>query len=90
MAEPLGRGLRVLVPLYGFVRGDSMGVVVLVQDTDTVATLAHSLAEACQVRVAPFASARVWQGGQCLDPSLTIAACGLKPLQRVDLIPEGD
>ena len=33
----------VLVPLFGFVRGDTLGVLVLVHAQDSIATLAASL-----------------------------------------------
>jgi hypothetical protein len=64
-----------------------MGVVVLVQDTDSIADLASCLTEACQVRVAPFEAAGVWHGPICLDPAETVAGAGLTALQRVDLVP---
>jgi hypothetical protein len=75
----------MLVPIYGFVQGDSMGVVVLVHDTDTVDVLAQTLAQACEMRVAPIPGARVFKGGEPLDGSLTLAEAGMDALTRVDL-----
>lgn len=77
-----------LVPLYGFVRGDMLGLLVLVRASDTVATLAASLSEAAAVRIAPAEHARVFAGGRELDPNVTIAAAGLSALDRIDLVPE--
>ena len=77
----------MLVPLYGFVRGDTIGLVVLVQDDQTVAELAQILQEAASVRVAPWPGPRVFAGGKQLDPALTVAAAGLAALDRVDLLP---
>jgi hypothetical protein len=76
-----------LVPLYGFVRGDVLGLLVLVHENDSIATLVASLVEAARVRVAPFASPRLFAAGREIDPAVTIAASGLKPLDRVDLVP---
>jgi hypothetical protein len=76
-----------LVPLYGFVRGDVLGLLVLVHENDTVATLIASLTEAARVRVAPFASSRLFAADHELDPAASVAAAGLKPLDRVDLVP---
>ena len=78
----------MLIPLYGFVRGDTLGLLVLVRAGDTVRALAESLAQAASVRVAPAARAVVYRNGAALDPSLTVAEVGLTALERVDLVPE--
>jgi hypothetical protein len=78
----------VLVPVHGFVRGDTVGLLVLVHDTDTIADLAHMLAAAAAVRLAPAPRARVYRGAVELDPTDTVASAGLTALERVDLIPE--
>jgi hypothetical protein len=75
-----------LVPLYGFVRGDSLGVLVLCKDTDSVRELAENLGQATSVRVAPRGTAHVYRAGRLLDPSLTVAEAGLSALDRVDLV----
>ena len=79
----------MLIPLYGFVQGDSLGLLVLVQDEDSIATLAATLSQAAEVRVAPFVDPRVCHGGRRLSPSLTVGEAGLKPLARVDLVEGG-
>lgn len=80
----------MLVPLNGFVRGDTLGVLVLVHDHDTVAAAVTCLSQAASVRVAPFRRATLYFKGEPLDPNLTIAAAGLTALDRVDLWPEAD
>lgn len=75
-----------LVPLYGFVEGDTLGLLVLVRTTDTVARLAAVLQEAAQMRVAPAADFTVRHRDQPLEPTLTVAAAGLTALDRVDLV----
>ncbi len=77
-----------LVPLYGFVQGDTLGLLVLVRSGDTVAKPAATLEEAAIVRVAPLVDPRVVHNGKRLEPGLTIAAAGLSPLARVELVPE--
>jgi hypothetical protein len=74
-----------LVPLYGFVRGDSLGMLILCKDTDTIRQLAENLEEATAVRVDHRGVPRVYRGGQLLDPALTVAQAGLTALDRVDL-----
>jgi len=78
----------MLVPLHGFVQGDTVGLLVLVHDTDTIAQLARVLVDAAAVRVLPAPGARVYRGGSELDPALTVAGAGLSALERIDLIPE--
>ena len=77
----------MLVPLYGFLRGDTAGLVVLVRAGDTLAEVARVVQEAACMRVAPTQHAAVWVGGKSLDLALTVAAAGLGPLDRVDVIP---
>jgi hypothetical protein len=78
----------VLVPVHGFVRGDTVGLLVLVHDTDTIAQLARTLMDAATVRLPPAPSARVYHGQLELRPEQTVADAGLTALERVDLIPE--
>jgi hypothetical protein len=79
----------MLTPLYGFVHGDTLGVLVLVHDDDTIATLAESLSQAVAVRVAAPPRPSVRWNGVLLDLSMTVAQAGLTALDRVDLVPEG-
>jgi hypothetical protein len=78
----------VLIPIYGFAEGDSLGLLVLVQDTDSVARLGSTLAQAACMRVTPNPRARVRHAGKFLDPNLTVAESGLTPLARIDLVSE--
>lgn len=78
----------MLVPLYGFLRGDTIGLVVLVHDTDPVSAIAASLQQAASVRVAPRPRAAVYLGGRRLEDTLTVAQAGLVALDRVDVVPE--
>jgi hypothetical protein len=77
----------MLVPLYGFLKGDTIGLIVLVQDSDTVADVARCLQQAAAVRVRPSAAAEVWFEGHRLDPAQSVAAAGLSALDRVDVVP---
>jgi hypothetical protein len=79
----------MLIPLYGFVKGDTLGVLVLVQDRDSIATLAKSLAQAVSMRVPAVHGAKLLKNGVELDPASTVAEARLSPLERVDLVPEG-
>lgn len=78
----------MLVPLHGFLRGDTLGLLVLVHDTDTIAFLAKTLIEAAAVRVAPAPGGRVFRGSRELSPEDTVGGVGLIALERIDVIPE--
>jgi hypothetical protein len=78
----------VLVPLHGFLRGDTVGLLLLVHDTDTLAFVARTLIDAAAVRVAPAARARIYRDGVELALTETVAGAGLLPLDRIDLVPE--
>jgi hypothetical protein len=77
-----------MIPLYGFVTGDSLGVLVLIDDDDTIAELAHRLQQAAQVRVAPRDSVWLFAHGKRLDREARVKDVGLVALDRVDLVPE--
>jgi hypothetical protein len=76
------------VPLHGFLQGDTVGLLLLVQDTDTLAHVARTMIDAAAVRVAPAPHARVFRGGVELALSETVASAGLAALERIDLVPE--
>ena len=82
------RGKIMLVPIYGFLRGDSIGLLVLVHDTDTIESVASTLQEAASVRVAPALKASVYFNGRLLDPDSTVTEAGLEALDRVDVVQE--
>lgn len=78
----------MLVPVHGFVRGDTVGLLVLVHDTDTIGHLARTLMDAAAVRLPPAPQARVYHGQVELSLEQTVGRAGLTALERVDLIPE--
>jgi len=77
---------NAVMPVYGFVAGDTMGVVVLVRPDDTFRELAARLIEAASVRVMKSGRGRVAVNGRVPDPKATLRAEGIGPLDRVDLV----
>ena len=76
----------MLVPLYGFLKGDPIGLLVLAQDDDTIAAVAAKLQQAAAVRVAPRPRVEVYFNGRLLPPELTVTEVGLTALERVDVV----
>jgi hypothetical protein len=74
-----------VIPLYGFLEGDTLGLLVLAREDETLASLARALQEAAALRVAPADGARVWVRGEPLDPTSTVAASGLQAQDRFDV-----
>jgi hypothetical protein len=74
------------MPVYGFVQGDTMGIVVLARSDGTAADLAEKMIQAAGVRVARRPSFRVMAGDRVLDLAATLRMQRLQPLDRVDLV----
>jgi hypothetical protein len=77
------------IPLYAFVRGDTLGLVVLVGDTESVDDLAARLARAAAPRVVLNGQLRVVHRGKILPGLLSLREAGVVALDRVDLVTDG-
>ncbi len=82
--------MSVLVPLYGFLEGDTIGLVVLAHDDDPIARVIARLQHSARWRVAKFENARAFHAGRELDAAQTVAEAGLTPLERIDVRCAGD
>jgi hypothetical protein len=74
-----------VIPLYGFLEGDTLGLVVLARPEQTVAELGQALVQAARVRVAPGGRPAVLYRGEVLDDATTVAEAQLGPLDRFDV-----
>ena len=75
-----------MIPLYGFLEGDVVGLLVLADETDTAADLARKLVSAASVRVLPPRSPVVMVAGRRISPTATLEAAGLDALDRFDVV----
>jgi Toluene-4-monooxygenase system protein B (TmoB) len=78
------------IPLYGFLEGDTLGVLVLAQEADTVLELARKLQDAAAMRVAPHDRVQFVYNGRRVEPGMTIAQAGLQALDRFDVLWSGE
>jgi hypothetical protein len=76
---------EALIPLYGFLEGDTLGLVILARGQQRIGDLANVVLRSAAVRVAPREGARVFFAGQALDDDQTVARAGLTPLDRIDV-----
>jgi hypothetical protein len=75
-----------VMPLYGFVQGDTMGVVVLGRLDATVAQLGADLLRAVGVRINRQGPYQLRAGARRLDPAATLRTQAIAPLDRIDLV----
>lgn len=76
----------MLVPLYGFVQGDTMGVLVLARDDMSVAEVTQKLTEATSLRAgSEHPTFALFAHGRRLDERQTVGECRLVALDRIDL-----
>jgi hypothetical protein len=81
--------MRMPIPLYGFLEGDTLGLLVLAEGGETVLELARKLQDAASIRVARNEKIAVVYNGSKIDPGLTVAQAGLQALDRFDVISRG-
>lgn len=74
------------IPLYGFLQGDVLGLMILAGEDDTVQVLAERLQDAASLRVAHIEPVSVIYHGNVLSPGLTLREAGLSPLERFDVV----
>jgi hypothetical protein len=75
-----------MIPLYGFLQGDTIGLLVLGREDETVGELADRLQASAAVRVAHRPAVRVVYKGRTLNAHTTLTAAGLAPLERFDVV----
>jgi len=76
------------VPLYGFLQGDTVGLLILADEGDTLEALAGKLQAAASLRVAARDQVRLLYKNKTMDPTMTVAQAGFEALDRFDVIPE--
>lgn len=77
------------IPLYGFLEGDTLGLLVLAEEGETVLELARKLQEAASIRVPRSDKISFVCSGRAIDSGLTVAQAGLQALDRFDVIWRG-
>jgi len=74
------------IPLYGFLQGDTVGLLILAEEDDTLQGLARKLEDAASLRVAGRNRVEVVYNGKTMDPTMTVTEAGLQALDRFDVI----
>jgi hypothetical protein len=74
------------IPLYGFLEGDTLGLLVLAEEAQTILELTRKLQDAANIRVAHNDNVELLYNGKSIDPGFTVAQAGLQALDRFDVI----
>jgi Toluene-4-monooxygenase system protein B (TmoB) len=74
------------IALYGFLQGDTVGLLILAEEGDTLQALARKLEDAASLRVAGRDRVQLVYNGKTMDPTMTVAQAGLQALDRFDVI----
>ena len=74
------------VPLYGFLQGDTVGLLILADDGETLEALARKLQAAASLRVARREQVRVVYNDKTMDLTMTVAQAGFQALDRFDVL----
>jgi Toluene-4-monooxygenase system protein B (TmoB) len=78
------------IPLYGFLEGDTLGLLVLAEEDETVLDLARKLQDAASLRVARNDEIDFVYNGKAIEPALTVTQAGLQALDRFEVIGRGN
>jgi Toluene-4-monooxygenase system protein B (TmoB) len=74
------------IPLYGFLEGDTLGLLVLAEEDETILELGRKLQDAAGLRVARQERFDLVYSGKTIAPGLTVAQAELEALDRFDVI----
>jgi hypothetical protein len=74
------------IPLYGFLEGDTIGLLIVAEENETVQDLARKLQDGASLRVALREKVQVIYKEKVLDPTLTLVQAGVEALERFDVI----
>jgi hypothetical protein len=74
------------IPLYGFLQGDTLGLLILAEESDSIEALAQKLRDAASLRVAAKGPVQVIYNDEAIDPARTVAQTGMQALDRFDVI----
>jgi hypothetical protein len=74
------------IPLYGFLEGDTLGLLMLAEEGQTILDLARQLQDAASLRVPRNDAIEFVYDGKAVEPGLTVAQAGLQALDRFDVI----
>jgi len=75
-----------MIPLYGFLEGDVIGLLILADENDTMGDLARKLVQSARLRVGfEDQSPSIFFDGNAVPSKITVKQAGLTALDRFDV-----
>lgn len=71
-----------MIPIYGFLEGDTIGLLIFAYPQDTVAELINKVQKSAAVRVAPRENMKLLYNDQAITPTATVKQLGIQPLEH--------
>lgn len=75
-----------MIPVYGFLEGDTIGLLIFAYEDETVKMLIDKLQKSSQVRVAPRENMELIFQGKIQNKNERISKIGIGPLDRFDVL----
>jgi len=75
-----------VIPLYGFLEGDTIGLLILADEKETLQSIRDRLKASAAVRVAPRAEGYVLVKEKKIPLTARAIEAGLEPLDRFDVV----
>ena len=75
-----------MIPLYGFLQGDTIGLLVLADESDTASDLIQKLQVSARVRMKPRSKMKLVHKDQPIDPQMTMTQARMEALDRIDVV----
>jgi hypothetical protein len=77
--------IKMSLPLYGFLEGDTVGLLIVADQNESISSLTRKLQEAGNIRVKPKSEVQLVYQGKVIDPALTVSGAGFSALERFDV-----
>jgi hypothetical protein len=74
-----------MIPLYGFLEGDTIGLLVLAGENEPLHEVAGKLRASARLRAEIAGPIQLVFRGQALDLATTVTQAGLSALDRIDV-----
>jgi hypothetical protein len=74
-----------VIPIYGFLEGDTIGLLVLADENEPLAAVVDKLRASARLRAEIEGQVELFLCGHSLDLTGTVAQAGITPLDRIDV-----
>ena len=71
-----------MIPLYGFLELDTIGLLIMAYPEDTINVLIKKLQDSAAIRVRPKMAMKLYYKNQLMDPEATVNEIGFRPLDH--------